>query len=164
GGRGAEPQPDAGPGGGLRPVILRRATAADAVAIGRLHHRTMRTSPPFLPELHTPDEATTYVADKVLPACEVWVAEADGELAGYIVFRPGWIDQLYVHPDRQGQGIGPRLLAQALADRAPRRLWTFQKNARARRFYEGRGFAVVEFTDGAGNEEQEPDVLYEWRP
>ncbi|WP_298279395.1 hypothetical protein [uncultured Bradyrhizobium sp.] len=47
-----------------------------------------------------------------------------------------------------------------LADR--RQLWTFQRNARARRFYEARGFVAVEQTDGSRNEEQEPDVRYLW--
>ena len=41
-------------------------------------------------------------------------------------------------------------------------LWTFQRNAQARRFYEARGFVVVEQTDGAGNEEKEPDARYLW--
>jgi hypothetical protein len=26
------------------------------------------------------------------------------------------------------------------------------------------GFCVVELTNGSGNEEREPDMLYEWRP
>ena len=41
-------------------------------------------------------------------------------------------------------------------------LWTFQRNAQARRFYEARGFALVKETDGAANEEKEPDARYLW--
>lgn len=41
-------------------------------------------------------------------------------------------------------------------------LWTFQRNAPARRFYEKRGFVLIEETDGARNEEKEPDALYLW--
>jgi hypothetical protein len=41
-------------------------------------------------------------------------------------------------------------------------LWCFQANARARRFYEARGFSAIRFTDGAHNEERTPDVLYRW--
>jgi GNAT superfamily N-acetyltransferase len=92
------------------------------------------------------------------------VAEEAGAVVGFIGFREGWIDHLYVHPDWQGRGIGPQLLAKPLQYRQARRLWTFQKNARARRFYEARGFRLVELTDGSGNEEKEPDALYEWRP
>ena len=81
-----------------------------------------------------------------------------------VTFRESWIDHLYVHPDRQGQGIGPALLAKALEDGRPKQLWAFRQNTRARRFYEARGFRPVEFTDGAGNEEKTPDVRYLWSP
>ena len=44
------------------------------------------------------------------------------------------------------------------------RLWVFQANAGARRFYERHGLRVVRLTDGAANEEKTPDALYEWLP
>ena len=77
-----------------------------------------------------------------------------------------WLKQLYVAPGRTGRGIGQRLL-DAMLDEARSaaipvfRLWTFQRNAGARRFYERNGFAAVGFGDGGGNEENEPDVRYE---
>ena len=43
------------------------------------------------------------------------------------------------------------------------RLWVFQKNTPAIRFYTRRGFGRVELTNGSGNEVHEPDALYEWR-
>lgn len=43
----------------------------------------------------------------------------------------------------------------------PIRLYTFQQNAGARRFYGRSGFASIQFTDGSANEERCPDVLYE---
>lgn len=144
-------------------MILRRAVPDDAQAIGALHRQTMRTSLPFLPQLHTLDEVVSYVSGEILPNNQVWVADEDGRVAGYIAFTPDWINQLYVLPDHQGHGIGPRLLEKALDDGRPKQLWTFQANARARTFYEARGFTAVEFTDGAANEEKTPDVRYEWR-
>lgn len=144
-------------------MIVRRAGAADAEALARLHRLTMRVSLPYLPELHTPQEDLRYFADKLLPDNEVWLAEEGGVALGYIAFHPGWIAHLYVHPDHQGRGIGPRLMERALADSVERRLWTFQRNARARTFYEARGFELERLTDGADNEEREPDALYLWR-
>ena len=44
------------------------------------------------------------------------------------------------------------------------RLWTFQRNTNARRFYEKYGFMLVEETDGTRNEEKEPDAMYAWLP
>ena len=145
-------------------MILRRAAAGDAQAIARVHRTAMRVSLSFLPELHTAEEDLSFFRDRFLPANEVWVAEADGEVVGYVGFDADWINHLYLLPDHQGQGIGPQLLAKALADGRARRLWTFQQNTRARKFYEDRGFVAVQFTDGAGNEEKTPDVCYEWRP
>ena len=144
-------------------MILRRAGLPDAAAIGTLHCLTMRASLPFLPELHTLADVIDYAGREILPNNEVWVAEDADGLAGYIAFDPGWIRHLYVAAEFQGQGIGPQLLALALADGRPRRLWTFQQNGRARRFYEARGFVLLQLTDGSGNEEKTPDALYEWR-
>ena len=146
-------------------MILRRATEADAQAIAIVLRQAFRISLPFLPELHTPEEDLWFVREVMLVKDEVWVVEAGGgAIAGFIGFREGWIDHLYVHPDWQGRGLGPELLSKPLQYRQTRRLWTFQKNTRARAFYESRGFKLIELTDGSGNEEKEPDALYEWRP
>jgi GNAT superfamily N-acetyltransferase len=65
-------------------------------------------------------------------------------------------------PEAQGRGLGTALLrvAQNTFDRL--QLWTFQRNLQARRFYEAKGFTLVQETDGAHNEEKEPDALYRW--
>jgi putative acetyltransferase len=144
-------------------LILRPATAQDAADIAMIHRTAMRVSLAFLPELHTADEDLAYFSQRFLPANTVCVAERDGEIVGYVGFDPDWINHLFVHPDAQGQGLGPRLLAKALEDGRRRRLWTFQQNTRARRFYEARGFVMIRLTNGTGNEERTPDALYEWR-
>jgi ribosomal protein S18 acetylase RimI-like enzyme len=48
----------------------------------------------------------------------VWVAEADGEVAGFIAFRDeapgvGFVEDLQVHPELQRFGIGRRLFEKA---------------------------------------------------
>ena len=84
-------------------------------------------------------------------------------MTGFIAFREGWIEQLYVLPGVQGRGVGTSLLKVAQDGFDHLQLWTFQRNANARRFYQARGFALVRETDGSRNEEKEPDVLYLWR-
>ena len=145
-------------------MTLRRATSADAQAIAIVHRTAMRVSLRFLPELHTAAADLWFFSERFLPANETWLAEADGQVVGYLGFDADWINHLYVLPDFQGRGLGPALLEKALADGRSRRLWTFQQNARARKFYEDRGFVAVEFGDGSTNEEKTPDVMYEWRP
>ena len=94
--------------------------------------------------------------------CTLWGAFDGDRLTGLIAFRDDWIEQLYVLPEAQGQGVGTALLDVAKRAVARLQLWTFQRNAQARRFYEARGFVVVEQTDGTGNEEKEPDARYLW--
>ena len=145
-------------------MTLRPARAEDAQAIAIVHRLAVRISLPFLPELHAAEEDLWFVGQKLMVENETWVSEVDGAVVGYIAFRAGWIAHLFVHPDHQGRGLGPTLLAKAMADGAERRLWTFQQNTRARTFYEKRGFTPEEFTDGEGNEEKVPDVRYVWGP
>jgi GNAT superfamily N-acetyltransferase len=132
-------------------------------AAARVHRAAFDERLPWLAGLHTPDEDERFWRERVFCDCEVWGAWDGEDLAGVIAFRTGWIDQLYILPGRHGRGIGRSLLDIALIGQTSVRLWTFQKNIAARRFYERNGFVVIEETDGAGNEEREPDVLYEWR-
>ena len=117
---------------------------------------------PWLAGFHTPAEDRVFFRTRVFIECQVWGA-VDEAIIGFIAFREGWVDQLHVLPHRQRQGAGRALLQVAKTASASLMLWTFQRNAPARRFYESQGFLVVRETDGSGNEEREPDVLYRWR-
>ena len=131
-------------------------------AASLVHRASFDERLPWLAGLHTPNEDRAFYECHVFSRCDVWGA-ADGTLIGVIAFREGWVEQLYVLPSRQGQGVGGALLAVAKAAWPGLSLWAFQRNAPARRFYEARGFVAVQETDGGGNEEREPDVLYRWR-
>jgi len=144
-------------------LTLRRARLDDMPALARLYRRTVRTSLPFVPELHTPEDETRWFAERLFAANEVWLAEESAAAAGYIAFRPGFIEHLFVEPESQGRGLGAALLEKALEANDEVSLWTFQQNAGARRFYRREGFVEVKLTDGADNEERLPDVLCRWR-
>lgn len=51
-----------------------------------------------------------------------------------------------------------------MAAGAARRGGNLHLDARAGTFYERHGLVAIEVTDGAGNEEKEPDVRYVWAP
>jgi len=142
---------------------IRRAVLDDMPAVALVHRLTMKTSLPYLPDLHTPADDLGFFCNVLFDRGEVWVAEADdGAIVGYAARSPGWLDHLYVHPAHHGQGLGHALLEQARADVSAIQLWAFQRNTRARAFYEAHGFTLQELTDGSRNEEGEPDALYAW--
>ncbi|HLL49987.1 MAG TPA: GNAT family N-acetyltransferase [Thermomicrobiales bacterium] len=133
--------------------------------IALVHRISMREALPYLPDLHTSDEDRAWVANVVLPHQEVWVAEVGERIVGVAALDEDMLAQLYILPGEQGRGIGSALLATAMARRPDgMRLYAFQRNTRARGFYEHRGFIAVAFGDGSDNEEGEPDVLYQWTP
>ena len=141
---------------------LRKLALADMGAAAAVHRASFDHALPTLAGLHTPGEDRAFYRTQVFPACQIWGAEKQSKLVGIIAFRQDWIDQLYVLPDAQGHGVGSDLL-QVAQDAFPSlNLWTFQRNLRARRFYEANGFVAVRETNGAANEEKEPDVLYRW--
>lgn len=141
---------------------LARLSAAEAAAAAGVHRAAFDERLPWLAGLHTPDDDLGYWRDHVFAGCQVWGAWEDNRLVGVIAYRDGFIEQLYVLPGFQGRGAGGALLDIARRGQGRLRLWTFQRNGGARRFYEQRGFVAIELTDGAANEEREPDVLYEW--
>src|SRR4051812_29217927 len=116
----------------------------------------------FLSDLHTAAEDRRYLSGSVLRANEVWVAQICGRVAGFIAFGHGWVNQLYVAPSFQGRGVGTELLAIAMRQNRSLQLWAFEVNESAIRFYERRGFRVIERTDGAANEAKQPDVRMQW--
>jgi GNAT superfamily N-acetyltransferase len=146
-------------------IKLRRATGADAPEVAEVYLASFRAALPTVRLAHDDDDVRRYVRDVLVGQRETWVADEGGRIVAMMSLSPGWVDQLYVVPDRLGEGIGRRLLDLA-KDRAlgQLELWTFQVNARARRFYERNGFVAVELTDGSANEEREPDVRYAWQP
>jgi putative acetyltransferase len=96
---------------------------------------------------------------------EIWVQEQQGVLRAFHVLHPGtcWLEQLHVHPDHQGKGLGTAALNDVRA-RLPEgwSLHVAQDNLRARAFYERFGLA-------AGEVSTNPDsgrlrVRYDWRP
>jgi GNAT superfamily N-acetyltransferase len=143
---------------------IRQAGGEDAVPIARLFLAS-RATLTFLPNIHTDEETFYYIANIVLRDQDVHVAETNGEISGFLAVHGDMVEHLYVRPDLLRRGIGSALLQRA-KEQLPTgfRLWVFQENVPARRFYEHHGLLLVEETDGSRNEERTPDALYEWRP
>ncbi|PFA62837.1 GNAT family N-acetyltransferase [Bacillus sp. AFS015802] len=113
-------------------------------------------------EIHSV-ESHLYFLNHILPKqCQIDLALVDGKVAGMAAYNETEISQLYIHVDYQGLGIGQMLLDKAKANSSGRlTLYTFEVNRNAQRFYEKNGFVVI--GRGHENEENLPDIQYEWR-
>ncbi len=116
----------------------------------------------FLTDLHSAEEDAAYLSRVVLPKNQVWIAEVDEAVVGYIAFENRWVNQLHVAPPFQGRGLGSQLLAIAKRCNRTLQLWGFEVNLPAIRFYEHQGFRTIERTAGASNEAKRPDRRMQW--
>lgn len=128
---------------------------------------------PFVPQnLHTDAEDRRWMRD-VFASQLVLVAEiagdgddagGSGKIVGLLSMSDGTVHNLYVRPGYQSQGIGHSLIEMAkTCSGGDLKLWVFEPNKGAIRFYERHGFLTVRKTDGRDNEEKVPDRLMAWR-
>lgn len=147
---------------------FRSATPSDTEAVAQVYLSSRKEFVSFAPIVHSEEAVYQWVRDVLIPSNQLIVVEQDKEIIGMMALSAtegiGWIDQLYLHPDVVGQGIGTRLIEWAKTELgSPIRLYTFQENQRAIRFYKRHGFKAIQYGDGSENEENCPDILYEWR-
>ena len=153
---------------GASALDFRVATLRDADSVADVYLRSRKELVACAPLAHSDEAVRDWIRRHLIPAGSTTVAVVDGLVVGFLAVSrahdSSWIEQLYLLPAWVGRGIGTQLLELARSQLPPPiRLYTFQCNERARRFYERHGFKVMSFSDGSRNEEQCPDILYEWR-
>jgi putative acetyltransferase len=149
-----------------RPIHIRRYQPDDLAQTVSVWHTSKRHAFPYVAvqQRYTLAEDTAYFQNVVVVECVVWLAEVAGCIAGLLALKDEYIDQLFVAVERQRQGVGTALLQKAREQsRRGLRLFTFQKNATARAFYEKHGFQVTRYGHSPAPE-NEPDIEYQWRP
>jgi len=145
----------------------RTARDADAARVADVYLASRKTYLAYAPLAHSDEDVRRWVRNTLIPTGSVTVGLQGNEIVGMMatsIDEQGcaWIDHLYLAPSSAGQGIGSALLMRALQSLPrPVRLYTFEENLGARRFYERHGFLPITYGDGSDNEEGCPDLLYE---
>ena len=139
---------------------LRAAQQTDAGAVGAILSEFIDTTE-WMPRVHTRAEDVAH-AGMMIDRGWVTVAEHAAGVVGFAALDGPEVHALYVVRDQRGRGVGSALLEGAKAGKDMLRLWTFQANAGAQRFYLRHGFAEVRRTDGAENDEKLPDIRFAW--
>ena len=142
-------------------ITLRQATRDDAPPVAALFTHTRSTCMPYLPALHTAEEDRAWMRDVVFASCDVWLAEYDSRLAGFVALAEGLLEHLYVHPDLHGRGVGSALLAKARERLPPVGLSAERAGAAVLRVARSSNRAHHR---RSANEERTPDAEYAWKP
>ena len=128
--------------------ILRRATAADAPRMQRVAEEAYSTYLPRMGGQRPGPMDTDYLA--AVTDTEAWVAEADGDLVGFLILAAEddgmLLEGVAVHPAHQGRGLGRALLVLAeqravATGHARIRLYTHESMVENQRLYERIGYA-----------------------
>jgi ribosomal protein S18 acetylase RimI-like enzyme len=144
--------------------MIRRALAADAAAVGRIHVESWNVAyRGIMPDdvIARTDLAyrTAFWAERIADAeWPVFVIEEDGECLAFCQMIPtrdsdddgkhvGHITSLHVLPQLRGKSYGRLLMNHVLAEFTRRgftavTLWVLEENRNARRFYEKYGFEL----------------------
>lgn len=151
----------AGAAGTARPFHLRPARPFDAAACARIVNDWIDATS-WMPRIHDPAEIAWHFREEVFRTRDVTVAEARGEVAGFLALDrdAAVVTALYVAARAQGGGIGAALLRAARAGLPRLSLWTFEGNTGARRFYAREGF--IQARRSTDNAEALPDVELVW--
>jgi GNAT superfamily N-acetyltransferase len=148
-------------------VTVRVAVADDGPAVATLYTAARAAAVPRMPPApHTPAEDVAFYSRRLTDdGVTTWIAETDGEILGFALCTPTFLDAVYVRPDLTGRGIGSLLLDVVDATHPDGyELWVLESNLGARRLYDRRGLVEIERTDGSGNEEKSPDIRMAWQP
>ena len=72
------------------------------------------------------------------------------------------VQSLYIKAGFQRLGFGQAAINHAQEQCNELRLWVFQANTDAQKFYQKLGFEALETTDGQDNDYGLPDIFYLW--
>lgn len=110
---------------------------------------------------HPMEDQVRFLLDELVPNNTIRVIKLDDRIVGFSASTTESISALYVRVENIGQGIGTHLLDLAKTHSSGSLwLYTFARNARARRFYEGHGF--IEGEHGFVEMWNLEDVKYRW--
>jgi ribosomal protein S18 acetylase RimI-like enzyme len=155
-------------------IPIRRATAADAHAIGAVFDAAVRAGWTYLGEvaqtpMFPPEEWDKEVADHAPPNVMLVALDESSAIVGFVAAHPadGELFLLFVRPEAAGRGIGRRLLDaghDALRDAGCREayLYTHEQNERALAVYRAAGYrpdGTVRESDFRGTALREPRLV-----
>ncbi len=115
-----------------------------------------------IPLVHNVEERADY-GRWLLEHTSVTMIHNSSGVVGFLALEKHIIQGLYIKKDFQGFGFGQAAIKFAQKQFKELRLWVFQSNIGAQKFYQRLGFQIVEKSDGEDNDYRLPDIFYCWK-
>jgi len=137
-------------------IILREATILDVADLAQIKLAAIHDSMPYKKFVRNQTEEEAYLAE-TFNRCRVVIAVSGNKGVGFVAFDEHFLEQLYINPPFQNQGIGSELIHYAQDQTSTLRLAVDNENKNGIRFYERLGFSFLEAIPNSTSS------LYEWR-
>ena len=145
----------------MEQVKIRRYRSSDFEAVTKVWFESWNSTPAVGSTSVTLESLQKRFQDELSREWSVHVAARGPDVIGFIALTRNRVDQLFVSPPSQGQGVGKQLLAFAKSRAPAFTLSTPAENKRACKFYEREGLVL------AGRDRHPRDgylrLWYEWR-
>ena len=115
-----------------------------------------------IPLVHNVEERADY-GRWLLEHTRVTMIHNSSGVVGFLALEKHIIQALYIKKDFQRFGFGQAAIKFAQKQFKELRLWVFQSNIGAQKFYQQLGFQIVEKSDGEDNDYRLPDIFYCWK-
>lgn len=121
---------------------IRKMESNDITKVVELWYETSLQAHDFIsPEYWEKNKET--MAKKYLPDSETYLAIEEGNIVGFISMIDNYLAAIFVQTDKQGSGIGKKLLNYIKERRATILLKVYKQNSNSVHFYENQEFKVL---------------------
>lgn len=140
-------------------VKIRKMENKDVEILADLWLTTSLESHDFIPKNYWIRNRSLMV-EKYLPNSEVYVADKNGIILGFIALIENHIASIFVDIKEQGKGIGRLLLNYAQNLRTELNLNVYQKNKKSIEFYKSKKFIIV--SESVDKSTSEKEYVMQW--
>lgn len=136
-------------------IAIREAAIADVPRLARIKLAAIHNSMQYKKFVRDQSAEEVYLKE-TFARCRVLVGSVDAQIVGFIAFDDSYLEQFYVDPLFQNQGIGSQLFKYAQDNTSSLRVAVDNENVDGIRFYERHDFRLV------GPIENSTGSTYEW--
>ena len=141
-------------------VQLVKGVTSDAAEISQILEDWAEATS-WLPTVDSAIERADY-GRWLLEHTQVTILRYNSQFVGFLALEGNIVQSLYIKAAFQRLGFGQAAINYAQEQYNELKLWVFQANTDAQKFYQKLGFEALETTNGQDNDYGLPDIFYLW--